>query len=177
MPIEEDGQSCSLAAIARSPRNDDRRNGRRVAGVSYSCCLRIFEFGHAQLINNVLNSACRNAARIGAVEGSTHGSSANACRANDRHGCAHADSVEIFVKNASSFDGGGSTADGRGLEELPDIELADTEPRTLFVVRAKVPYNERRDCAHAVPGRCRSSMPKRLCATNKPPLAPARLLP
>jgi hypothetical protein len=48
--------------------------------------------------------------------------------------------VEIFVKNASSFDDG-STAAGAELEDLPNIELKDTEPRTLFVVRAKVPYS------------------------------------
>jgi hypothetical protein len=50
-----------------------------------------------------------------------------------------AGTVQIFVKNASSFDGG-STAQGAELEELPDIELSDTDSRTLFVVRAKVPY-------------------------------------
>jgi hypothetical protein len=50
--------------------------------------------------------------------------------------------VEVFVKNASSFDGGGTTPAGQGLEELPNIDLSTTEPRTLFVVRAKIPYNE-----------------------------------
>jgi Flp pilus assembly protein TadG len=98
----------------------------------------IFEFGHAQLINNVLNSACRNAARIGAVEGSSTAQVRK--KVEEMIGSVVPTSkVKIFVKNASSFDGG-SSAVGAQLENLPDIELRDTEARTLFVVRAKVPY-------------------------------------
>jgi hypothetical protein len=102
----------------------------------------IFEFGHAQLINNLLSSACRNAARIGAVEGSTTAQVES--RVEQTLGLAvPLGSVQIFVKDASSFDGGGSTPNSGGaLEVLPDVELADTEPRTLFVVRAKVAYND-----------------------------------
>jgi Flp pilus assembly protein TadG len=98
----------------------------------------IFEFGHAQLINNMLNSACRNAARIGAVEGST--TAQVRTKVQEMIGSVvPTAAVQIFVKNASSFDGGGSAV-GAQLEGLPDIELKDTESRTLFVVRAKVPY-------------------------------------
>jgi hypothetical protein len=101
----------------------------------------IFEFGHAQMINNMLSTACRNAARIGAVEGSTTAQVEE--RVEETIGkFVPLDAVEVFVKNASSFDGGGSTPDGQGLEELPNIDLSTTEPRTLFVVRAKIPYNE-----------------------------------
>ncbi len=100
----------------------------------------IFEFGHAQMINNMLSSACRNAARIGAVEGSS--TAQVRTRVEQTLGTVvPTSSVSIFVKNASSFDGGGSTPTGSGLEALPDINLAETEPRTLFVVRASVPYN------------------------------------
>jgi hypothetical protein len=99
----------------------------------------IFEFGHAQLINNVLNSACRNAARIGAVEGSS--TAQVRTKVEQMIGSVvPAGTVQIFVKNASSFDSGGSAA-GPELEDLPNIELRDTEPRTLFVIRAKVPYS------------------------------------
>jgi hypothetical protein len=101
----------------------------------------IFEFGHAQLINNMLSSACRNAARIGAVEGSTTAQVRS--RVEQMLGTVvPIESVNIFVKDASSFDGGGSTPTGSGLEALPDVELANTESRTLFVVRASVPYND-----------------------------------
>lgn len=102
----------------------------------------IFEFGHAQLINNLLSSACRNAARVGAVEGTSTAQVEE--RVEQTLGTVvPLASVEIFVKDASSFDGGGSTPDnGAALEDLPDVELGDTEPRTLFVVRAKVAYND-----------------------------------
>jgi hypothetical protein len=101
----------------------------------------IFEFGHAQMINNMLSTACRNAARVGAVEGSTTAQVEE--RVEETIGkFVPLDAVEVFVKNASSFDGGGTTPAGQGLEELPNIDLSTTEPRTLFVVRAKIPYNE-----------------------------------
>jgi Flp pilus assembly protein TadG len=101
----------------------------------------IFEFGHAQLINNMLSSACRNAARVGAVEGST--TAQVETRVEQTLGTVvPVGCVSIFVKDASSFDGGGNTPAGAELEALPDVELADTEPRTLFVVRASVPYND-----------------------------------
>lgn len=101
----------------------------------------IFEFGHAQMVNNMMSTACRNAARIGAVEGST--TDQVQARVEETIGkFVPIESVEIFVKNASSFDGGGTTPNGEGLEQLPNIDLSTTEPRTLFVVRAKVPYNE-----------------------------------
>jgi hypothetical protein len=101
----------------------------------------IFEFGHAQMVNNMMSTACRNAARIGAVEGSTTDQVRE--RVEKTIGkFVPLESVDIFVKNASSFDGGGTTPNGEGLEQLPNIDLSTTEPRTLFVVRAKVPYNE-----------------------------------
>jgi hypothetical protein len=102
----------------------------------------ILEFGHAQLINNMLSSACRNAARVGAVEGSTTAQVES--RVEQTLGTVvPLSAVQIYVKNASSFDGGSSTpSSGAGLEALPDAELRDMESRTLFVVRAKIPYNE-----------------------------------
>lgn len=98
----------------------------------------IFEFGHAYLIANVLNSACRNAARIGAVEGISTAQVRTKVE-QMMSSVVSTGSVEVFVKDASSFDSGGS-ATGAALEALPDIELNGSDPRTLFVVRAKVPY-------------------------------------
>ncbi len=93
------------------------------------------------MINNLLNSACRNAARVGAVEGSSTAQVEN--RVKQTLGTVvPLEHVQIFVKNASSLDSSSSMPDsGQSLENLPDIQLEDTEPRTLFVVRAKVAYN------------------------------------
>lgn len=100
----------------------------------------IFEFGHAQFINNMLNTACRNAARIGAVEGTS--TEMVRARVEELVGSAvRPGAVQIFVKNASAFDNG-TVPVGAALESLPNIELLDGESRTLFVVRAKVPYRD-----------------------------------
>jgi Flp pilus assembly protein TadG len=102
----------------------------------------IFEFGHAQLINNVMNSACRNAARVGAVEGSTTAQVES--RVEQSLGTVvPMQHVQIFVKNASSLDASSTMPEsGQSLEDMPDINLEETESRTLFVVRAKVAYND-----------------------------------
>ncbi len=102
----------------------------------------IFEFGHAQFINNLLNSACRNAARMGAVEGTTTAQVEN--RVNQTLATVvPGDAVSVFVKDATVYDSAGSVPDtGSGLEDLPSVELSDAEPRTLFVVRARVAYSD-----------------------------------
>ena len=100
----------------------------------------IFEFGHAYLITNMLNSACRNAARVGAVEGSSTALVRTQVQ-QIAETVVRPNAVQIFVKNASVFDDGSSPV-GSALESLPDIELLDAESRTLFVVRAKVPYRD-----------------------------------
>jgi Flp pilus assembly protein TadG len=104
--------------------------------------LALFEVGHAQMVKNMINSACRTAARLGSTEGRTTAD----VEAHVRQvlGSAMNPSVvEVFVKNAGSVDAADSAdLNGSQLESLPDIELGDTEPRQLFLVRAKVNYND-----------------------------------
>ncbi|MEX2093100.1 MAG: hypothetical protein WD971_10510, partial [Pirellulales bacterium] len=51
--------------------------------------------------------------------------------------------VQVFVRDASSFDeGGGTSTDGPSLEGLPAVELSEAAPRQLFLVRAKIHYND-----------------------------------
>ena len=51
--------------------------------------------------------------------------------------------VTVYVKNAGAFDASGSPpTSGSSLEAMPDIELSTAEPRQLFMVRAKVHYND-----------------------------------
>ncbi len=102
----------------------------------------IVEFGHTQLVNNMLNTACRTAARVGAVEGTTTADIENEVL-RILGSAFPTESVEIFVKDASVFDGGGDPpSSGEEVESLGDLNVADAEPRQLFVVRAKVPYND-----------------------------------
>ncbi|MEM8947077.1 MAG: TadE family protein [Planctomycetota bacterium] len=102
----------------------------------------IFEFGHAQMVNNMLNSACRAAARVGSVEGTT--SADVIARINQTMSpVISPDNVTIFVNDASVYDSGGSTPTSPAeLEELPSIELSEAEPRQMFVVRARLNYND-----------------------------------
>lgn len=101
----------------------------------------IIEFGHAQMVNNMLNSACRNGARTGSVEGTT--TSTVLAQVNQTMSSViNTASMNVIVKDASIYDSGTPPTDGSGLDSLPDIELADIEPRQMFLVRAQIPYNE-----------------------------------
>lgn len=102
----------------------------------------IIEFGHTQMVNNLLNSACRNAARLGAVEGTTTADVEQKVRDILGSGI-NTEAVTIYVKDVSVADSGSGAPDtAEGIESLSNLEVADAEPRQLFVVRAKVPYNE-----------------------------------
>jgi hypothetical protein len=104
--------------------------------------LALVELGHAQLVKHVLRSACRQAARIGTTEGNTTGE-VRARVLQVLGTVVAADSVEIFVKDASPYDAGGAPPQsGSELEALADIELSDAAPRQLFLVRAKVHYED-----------------------------------
>jgi Flp pilus assembly protein TadG len=104
--------------------------------------LGIIELGHAQLVKNVLRSACREAARIGSTEGHSTGEVTQ--RVKDLIGttCDVA-AVQVFVKDASGFDGNSNMpTDAATLEGLPGIQLTEAAPRQLFLVRAKVNYSD-----------------------------------
>ena len=101
----------------------------------------IIEFGHAQLVNNLINSACRNGARVGAVEG-TSTAQVIAQVSTVMSAVVPTASVNIFVKDASIFDNGTPPTTGAGIEAMPNVELSAAEPRQMFVIRASVPYND-----------------------------------
>ncbi|NOY42213.1 MAG: pilus assembly protein [Planctomycetes bacterium] len=101
----------------------------------------IIAFAHAQMVNNMLNSACRNGARVGSVEG-TSTSQVLAQIDSTMGAVISPGSVEVSVKDASIYDSGTPPTDGVGLDALPSLELSDAEPRQMFLVRARLPYNE-----------------------------------
>jgi Flp pilus assembly protein TadG len=102
----------------------------------------VIEFGQAQLVTNLLNSAVRNGARIGSTEGTT---TANVtARVNQTVGTVVPTSkITVYVKDASSFDSSlAPTVTDAAVEALPNLEVSGAEPRQLFLVRAKVKYND-----------------------------------
>lgn len=104
--------------------------------------LGMIELGHAQLVKNVMRSACRQAARIGSTEG--HSTAEVKQRVRDALGSAvDPNMVTIYVKDAKSFDTPGThPTTGTSLENLPNVELSSAEPRQLFMIRAKVNYED-----------------------------------
>lgn len=102
----------------------------------------IIEFSHAQLVNNMLNNACRTAARIGSVEGTS--SSDVVARINQAMApVIPSSNLTVYVNDASVFDSNGTPPVGAaGIESLPSMEVSNAEARQMFVVRAKLSYND-----------------------------------
>lgn len=104
--------------------------------------LGLIELGHAQMVQNVLRSACRSGARLGSTEGQTTADVEEHVR-RVLAGAMDADQVYVFVKDASSIDGGGGVPEsGEALEAMPPASLENMEARSLFMIRARVNYND-----------------------------------
>ncbi|MGE0757750.1 MAG: TadE/TadG family type IV pilus assembly protein [Pirellulaceae bacterium] len=132
-----------------SPRDKRACRRRGTTAVELAFILPVFftlTFGlihvcHAQMVEYVLKSACRNAARYGSA--GTVSTAEVTARLEELLACAVDPSlVTVMVKNGDSMEDGENlpetTAD---YEALPNIELSTAEPRQLFIVRASVPYN------------------------------------
>lgn len=104
--------------------------------------LGLVELGHAVMVKNVLRSACRQAARIGSTEGKTTAQVQQ--KVIDVLGAAcDPSAIDVYVKDASVFDSDTPpSTSSSSLESLSNIELSEAEPRQLFLVRAKVHYND-----------------------------------
>ncbi len=104
--------------------------------------LSLVEFANALMVNNVLRSATRAGARLGATEGQTTSDVEGYVR-EVLGGAIDVDLAEIMVKNAGVYDSGSSVPTTHAeIEGLPDIEVADAEARQLFLVRARIAYND-----------------------------------
>jgi len=113
-----------------------------VIPVFFFLVFAILEFGHAQMVNNILNSACRNGARVGSVEGTSTGQVLGKMNTIFARVIPTA-SVSVVVKDASVYDSGSPPPTSKTeLLALPDTELSDTEPRQMFLIHASVPYND-----------------------------------
>ncbi len=101
----------------------------------------LVELGRAIFVQHVLNSACRRAARIGSTEGnSTAVVKAKALQVLET--AINTTAVQVYVKDASPFDTASPGTSGAALESLSDIELMNADPRQMFMVRAKVKYDD-----------------------------------
>jgi hypothetical protein len=101
----------------------------------------LVELSRAVLVQHVLNSACRQAARLGSTEGTT--TAGVKAKALEILGSAvNPAAVQVYVKDAGAFDGASPGTSGAALEGMPDIEVGTAKPRTMFMVRAKVKFSD-----------------------------------
>ncbi len=132
----------SAENVARAPRRGTAAvEAAVVLPVYFLLLLGIVEFGHAQMVVNLLQSSCRAGARMGSTTGPTTAQVQSRMKEVLGSG-VNANKVTIYVKDASSLDHSGTwpTTDA-GVNALPTLELSSAEDRQMFVVRASVPYN------------------------------------
>ncbi len=139
-------RSAARNTVAR--RRKGRRRGASVVEVAFVMpvfllfIFFIMQFGHAYMVRNMLNSACRNAGRLGSTSGVTT-SDAMSQAFQTLSPIATADEVELIVKDVSIIDAGGSIpTTSEDCDNLTDIELSTAEPRQPFLVRAQVRYGD-----------------------------------
>lgn len=132
-----------LAARKKSSRNGTSAiETALILPVFLMFVLALVEIGHTQMVRHVLRSACRQAARIGSTEGNTTDDVRQ--RVLDvLSGCVPPEAVEVYVKDAGVFDSSTTPpSSGTDIESLADIEVANAQPRQLFLVRAKIRYED-----------------------------------
>ncbi len=114
-----------------------------VLPVFFTLMFGFIEFGHCFMTIHSLNSAARRAARLGVTEGVTT-AEVNALAHSILDSAIDADTegVSITVKDASIFDDPNVAPSDIDYDNLPSIEIADAESRTLFLVRIEVPYHK-----------------------------------
>ena len=104
--------------------------------------LALIEYGHAQMVANVLQSACRDGARLGTTDGITS-SDVESRVAQIIDSAIDSSQASLCVKDADVFDSEGPyPKTGAELASLPDFDLSTAEPRRLFMVHATVDYND-----------------------------------
>jgi len=100
----------------------------------------IMEFGHAYMVQGVMNAAASRAARFGAVDGATTAQTKDLALQVLSSAFRSANAT-VTVKDASIFDEA-SVSPGRiNYDTLPNLELKTAPKQRLYVVRVTVPYN------------------------------------
>jgi hypothetical protein len=139
----------TISAMMRGFRKRRRSTRFGTTAVETALVLPVFlmfvfgmvEFGRAVFVQHVINSACRKAARMGSTTGNT--TAAVKAKTLQILGSAiNTTAVQVYVKDASTFDTASPATTGAALEAMPDIELSSTDPKKMFMVRAKVKYDD-----------------------------------
>ncbi len=133
---------------AAGSRRAGRRRGASVVEVAFVMpvfllfIFFIMQFGHAYMVRNMLNAACRNAARFGSTSGVTTEDTESRVL-EILSPIATSDKIDLIVKDVPMIDTGEAVPDSSAeCHSLADIELLDAEPRQPFLVRAQVRYGD-----------------------------------
>jgi Flp pilus assembly protein TadG len=132
----------SLASGRRRRRGTTVVEAAMVLPIFFIFIFAIIAFGHSQLVANVLDAACRKAARYGSNTGVTTAEVRTQVE-NLVRTVADTNDVTIIIKDARVYDTGGTLpSSSEGFSALPDVEVADLEPRDLFLVRVEMQYSD-----------------------------------
>lgn len=100
--------------------------------------LGLIEFGHAFMVTNLLTSAAKTAARA-AIGGTVTNTDVTNRVKSILDSAIKTSQVAVLIKDGSVYDAGTTGID---VASLPDIDLANTDPKQLFVVRVEVDYDD-----------------------------------
>jgi Flp pilus assembly protein TadG len=102
----------------------------------------LFEYGHAQMINNLLSNATRSGARLGSIEGVSLAEIENRVLDVMAAGIDR-DKVTVIIKDASAYDETGDIpTTAEEFDAMPDLDIENAQARQLFLVRATVDYED-----------------------------------
>ena len=149
--LSDSSESASFRqALKRGRINCLSRSRRGASVVEVAAVMPVFlvfvffimQFGHAYMVKNMLNSACRQAARTGSTVGvSTSDTEARVVQIMAP--IAPRDKIRIMVKDTEAIDAEQpQPISWSNTGALPDIELLSAKPRQPFLVRAEVRYGD-----------------------------------
>lgn len=101
----------------------------------------LIEFGHANLVINSLSNAARIGARMGTVQSVTTAQVRTRVAEIMDAALRSTTTVQVYVKDASTFDSVSVDPSKVQYTSLPNIELSSANASQLFLVRVEVPYN------------------------------------
>jgi Flp pilus assembly protein TadG len=109
--------------------------------VFLSIVFSVIEYGHAQMVANLLSCACRNAARQGSTEGVSTATT-QAIVTQYLQTAIDTSALNVLIKDANVWDAGGELPSTNAeFNALPNIELGGAPARRLFLVRATIDYS------------------------------------
>lgn len=98
----------------------------------------LIEFGHAYMVSNMLTAAAKIGARAG-VGGSLTNEEITERSMAVLAAAIKTTNVTVSIRDGSAFDEGSNNID---TSTLPNIVVKDADPRTVFVVRMEVNYDD-----------------------------------